>query len=127
MLLKKTFKCEYCEKCFMTSTHLKRHVEKCRIVKIPGDNSHLKEHIIEAFTCDVCSKSFSNSQNLKKHQTRIHYVIKLIRAAINHGPSMLIILPPSNMRQSPKPVYFPLELLWEYNVICSCYQNNQNE
>ena len=56
----------------MTSTHLKRHVEKCRIVKIPGDkiiknkdfvckycdkifhkkeflNSHLKEHIIEAF------------------------------------------------------------------------------
>ena len=65
----------------MTSTHLKLHVEKCRIVKIPGVkiiknkdfvckycdkifhkkeflNSHLKEHIIEAFTCDVCSKSF---------------------------------------------------------------------
>ena len=99
----KTFKCEYCDKDFLTWSHLKRHVQKCRIVKTPRDNkkkskdivckycdksftknelnSHLKEHIIETFNCDVCSKS-------------------VIRAAINHVRSLLFTLPPTNVRQS---------------------------
>ncbi|XP_078073949.1 uncharacterized protein LOC144497077 [Mustelus asterias] len=81
----KRFKCEICEKCFVTSTRLLLHQVihtgekpfRCDVCKKAFNrSSHLLSHQRihtgeKPFTCEVCNKSFTRPYSLREHK-RLH-------------------------------------------------------
>lgn len=53
----RAYKCHVCSKCFVTTSHLRRHIK-----------SHSG---IKPYVCDICMRAFPCQQNLKRH-IKIH-------------------------------------------------------
>lgn len=86
--IKKKFKCETCERCFVFKSdlknHMKSHMERernfeCQIChKSFLSNNHLKRHLQihdenrELFKCDQCGKGFCSPTSLSEHQRVVH-------------------------------------------------------
>uniref|UniRef100_A0A8D0BAI8 Zinc finger protein 236 n=1 Tax=Salvator merianae TaxID=96440 RepID=A0A8D0BAI8_SALMN len=78
---KRSYRCEYCNKGFKKSSHLKQHVRshtgekpyKCQLcgrgfVSSGVLKSHEKTHTgVKAFSCSICSTSFTTNGSLTRH------------------------------------------------------------
>jgi len=61
---KRSFKCEFCEKCFSGKTSVNKHIASVHEGK-------------KSFKCKACDHSFSEKCNLKTHVTAVHEGKKL--------------------------------------------------
>ncbi|XP_069885029.1 zinc finger protein 236 isoform X1 [Dipodomys merriami] len=78
---RRTYRCDYCNKGFKKSSHLKQHVRshtgekpyKCKLcgrgfVSSGVLKSHEKTHTgVKAFSCSICSASFTTNGSLTRH------------------------------------------------------------
>ena len=90
----KDFKCEICEKAFISNSDLKRHINAVHAKtknfgctqcgKCFSQSGHLNQHIksvhegIRENKCALCDNSFSRSENLRRHLKDVHQVSEMV-------------------------------------------------